>query len=108
MSVWYQCSLSTDHKMKIVPEAFVFVCLKLQKLELETLPSVNFYVSMQVKGSFVGHDNRKSNQVTQWYGILLPVPGDAGDEGLIPRSGRSPREGNGNPLQYPCLENPMD
>ena len=28
--------------------------------------------------------------------------------GLIPGSGRSPGEGNGNPLQYPCLENPMD
>ena len=28
--------------------------------------------------------------------------------GLIPGSGRSPGEGNGNPLQYSCLENPMD
>ena len=28
--------------------------------------------------------------------------------GLILGSGRSPREGNGNPLQYSCLENPMD
>ena len=33
---------------------------------------------------------------------------DAGDLGLIPGSGRSPGEGNGNPLQYSCLENPMD
>ena len=32
----------------------------------------------------------------------------AGDPGLIPGSGRSLGEGNGNPLQYPCLENPMD
>ena len=32
----------------------------------------------------------------------------AGDVGLIPGSGRSPGEGNGNPLQYSCLENPMD
>ena len=32
----------------------------------------------------------------------------AGDLGLIPGSGRSPGEGNGNPLQYPCLENSMD
>ena len=30
---------------------------------------------------------------------------NAGDTGLIPRSGRSPGEGNGNPLQYSCLEN---
>ena len=32
----------------------------------------------------------------------------AGDPGSIPGSGRSPVEGNGNPLQYSCLENPMD
>jgi len=32
----------------------------------------------------------------------------AGDLGSIPGSGRSPGEGNGNPLQYSCLENPMD
>ena len=32
----------------------------------------------------------------------------AGDEGLIPGWGRSPGEGNGNPLQHSCLENPMD
>ena len=33
---------------------------------------------------------------------------NAGDRGSIPRSGRSPGEGNGNPLQYSCLENSMD
>ena len=33
---------------------------------------------------------------------------NAGDPGLIPGSGRSPGEGNGNPLQYSCLENPME
>ena len=33
---------------------------------------------------------------------------NAGDPGLIPRSGRSPGAGNGNPLQRSCLENPMD
>ena len=31
-----------------------------------------------------------------------------GDPGSIPESGKSPGEGNGNPLQYSCLENPMD
>ena len=31
-----------------------------------------------------------------------------GDPGSIPGSGRSPGEGNGNPLQHSCLENPMD
>ena len=33
---------------------------------------------------------------------------NAGDLGLIPGSGRSPGEGNGNPLQYSCLKNPKD
>ena len=33
---------------------------------------------------------------------------NAGDPGLSPGLGRSPGEGNGNPLQYYCLENPMD
>ena len=33
---------------------------------------------------------------------------NAGDLGSIPGSGRSPGEGNGNPFQYSCLENPMD
>ena len=32
----------------------------------------------------------------------------AGDRGLIPELGRFPGEGNGNPLQYSCLENPME
>ena len=33
---------------------------------------------------------------------------NVGDPGSIPGSGRFPGEGNGNPLQYSCLENPMD
>ena len=39
---------------------------------------------------------------------LAASVGDAGDKGLIPESGRSPGIGNGNPLQYSCLENSMD
>ena len=33
---------------------------------------------------------------------------NSGDLGLIPGSGSAPGEGNGNPLQYSCMENPMD
>ena len=49
--------------------------------------------------------------------MIVPFSGDsdgkasaynAGDLGSIPGSGRSPVEGNGNPLQYSCLENPID
>ena len=50
-----------------------------------------------------------------WYLKFLGFPGgsdckestcNVGDLGLIPGSGKSPEEGNGNPLQYSCLENP--
>ena len=40
--------------------------------------------------------------------VVKNPPANAGDTGSIPGSGRSPRVGNGNPLQYPCLENSMD
>ena len=49
--------------------------------------------------------------------LLISIPGgsdskasayNAEDLGSIPGLGRSPGEGNGNPLQYSCLENPMD
>ena len=42
------------------------------------------------------------------YKLNLPLPPNAGDPALIPGSGRSLGEGNGNPLQYSSLENPMD
>ena len=40
--------------------------------------------------------------------VVKNLPASAEDMGLIPGSGRSPGEGNGNPLQYFCLGNPMD
>ena len=40
--------------------------------------------------------------------VIKDPPANAGTTGLIPGSRRSPGGGNGNPLQYPCLENPMD
>ena len=39
--------------------------------------------------------------------VAKNLPASAGDKGLIPGSGRSPGEGNGNPLQYSCLGKPM-
>ena len=57
----------------------------------------------------------KYNIQRRWaFQVALVVknsPANAGnvrDSGSIPGWGRSPREGNGNPLQYPCLENLMD
>ena len=40
--------------------------------------------------------------------VVKNLPANAGDTGLIPGPGRSSGEGNGIPLQYSCLENPMD
>ena len=40
--------------------------------------------------------------------VIRTPPGNAGDKGSIPGSGRAPGKGNGNPLQYSFLENPMD
>ena len=51
------------------------------------------------------------------YSVIGDFPGgsdgkasvyNAGDPGSVPGLGRSPGEGSGNPLQYYCLENPMD
>ena len=58
-----------------------------------------------------------SSVLSHWFKNSLGFPGgsegkvsacNVGDMGLIPGSGGSPGEGNGNPLQYSCLENPMD
>ena len=57
------------------------------------------------------------HSVSMAFGDYMDFPGDSDgkaaaynmeDPGSIPGSGRSPGEGNGNPLQYSCLENPMD
>ena len=61
--------------------------------------------------------NSYSGSLGSIYVFLLGLPHssvgkesacDAGDPGSIPGLGRSPGEENGNPLQYSCLENPMD
>ena len=62
-------------------------------------------------------DTNEAIQQTLYKKTLYNFPGgsddktsayNAGDPGLIPGLGRSSGEGNGNPLQYSCLENPMD
>ena len=40
--------------------------------------------------------------------VVKNLPANAGEAGSIPGPGRSPGEGNGNPLQYSCLGNPID
>ena len=50
----------------------------------------------------------KASQVVLGVKNLAAKAGNIRDMGSIPGLGRSPGEGNGNPLQYSCLENPMD
>ena len=49
-----------------------------------------------------------ASPVAQLVKKLPASSGDTADIGSVPGSGRSPGEGNGNPLQYSCLENSMD
>ena len=52
-------------------------------------------------------ENSKASLASQ-VALVAASPGDIRDAGSIPRSGRSPGGGNDNPLQYSCLENPVD
>ena len=54
-------------------------------------------------------DNQQSNmEGFPGSSAVKNLPANAGVEGSVPVSGRSPGEGNGNPLQDSCLENPVD
>ena len=64
---------------------------------------------MERKVCFILDDgNQGVSQVVVVVKNPPAILGDIRDVGLIPGSGGSPGEGHGNPLQYPCLENPMD
>ena len=77
-------------------------------LELSTAPASfchKFWIKVDVgtlDWSNLGHTPGMCGSVVK------NLPANAEETGLIPGSGRSSREGNGNPLQYSCLENPMD
>ena len=69
------------------------------------LPSIFFSIRVFSNESTL---HLGSPQVVLVIKYLPANAGDVRDTGLIPESGRFPGEGNGNPLQYSCLENPMD
>ena len=78
----------------------------------ETVETVSGFI---LGGSKITADGDCSHEIKRR--LLLGFPGgsevkasacNVGDQGSIPGSGRSPGEGNGNPLRYSCLENPMD
>ena len=63
-----------------------------------------FFLSNYLVPLHFGKDTGIVSQVVQYKESAC----SAGDKGCIPGLGRSPEEGNGSPLQYSCLENPMD
>ena len=64
---------------------------------------------MEIKGVInTGKDVEWAFQVALVVKNLLANAGDIRDTDSIPRTSRSPGGGHGNPLQYACLENPMD
>ena len=82
----FQISLCSPIQMLFKPCPFGFVRIGKRSPKWQWLKDKNFPGGSEVKAS----------------------ASNAGDLGLIPGSGRSSGEGNGNPLQYSCLENPMD
>ena len=59
----------------------------------------------------IKNDHTKKNYLKKYrilIRILQDLPGGSDNNAGVPGSGRSPGEGNGNPLQYSCLENPID
>ena len=83
-----------------IPVQSIRRILKLVQLDSIQDVEVNCTWKLATLGRFLPHLGRMGNLRR----LLL----SRGNAGSIPRSGRSPGEGHGNPLQYSCLENPMD
>ena len=79
----------------------------LDPLGLLSSPTLCFLCKGPEAGECLAYlsNNKEATGLPRW---LSGKESNAGDMGLIPESGRSPGEGNGNPLQYSCLENSMD
>ena len=93
----------------------LFVCLflisqtyLLERIEL-FVAKVFVQENKQLKCHFLQPQGTEDFVKSFPHGLEVKAPAwNAGDLGLIPGLGRSPGEGNGTPLQYSCLENPMD
>ena len=76
-----------------------------RKIKSQIFTSINCFGWIEEgKGSWVSNFSKQSILSLSAKEFAC----QAGDMGLIPESGKSPGEGNGNPLQYSCLGNPMD
>ena len=103
---WAQCPLGGQHHV-LKPDRDA-ACATLGMLSKWSFKRLNFVFNF-VK--LIVTSIKKYIYMVRRGSVVKNPPasaGDARDAGLIPGLGRSPRGGNGNPLQYSCLENPTD
>ena len=91
-----QSVLFPSSKRKNKPPRLTLKTVQQQTLQSEDKPPTESYSALNRKGGL------------PWWLRDKASACNVGDLGSIPESGRSPGEGNGTPLQYCCLENPMD
>ena len=106
----YQLPLwpSFDHRLKLL---FKYI-FRFQLVQIVNIPG-NINDPMHERGvPTSGGDTQKDTILLGWCfpggSAVKNLPANVGGVGSTPSSGGSPREENGNPLQYSCLENPMD
>ena len=109
-------SYSSLTAIRIVSSAYLRSLIFLQAILIPAYDSSSLTFHMMYSAYKL---NMQGDNIQPWH-TPFPIwgfPGgsdgkasacNAGDLGLIPGLGRSPGEGNGNPLQHSCLENPMD
>ena len=98
----YQLQIHSQRTQAIGLDLFLHNCVNLGKylISLNLRFLLNFRTGLRIQ----------INLIWGFLGgsVVKNLPAHAGDVDEIPGSGRSPGEGNGNPLQNYCLENPMD
>ena len=90
------CSLLFQHSNLVCETYYFFLIKSLKWVESCKYNFFELTITFTTCEGFTGGSEVKASAC------------NAGDRGSIPESGRSPGEGNGNPLQYSCLENPME
>ena len=95
----FQPSEGTTEPTLLIPQFQMSRLQMWHKQFLLLMPSSFWYFFYGIFREFMGFPHSSLGKES---------PCDAGDRGSVPGSGRSPGERNGNPLQYSCLENPMD
>ena len=116
MNAWKIYALGPNHEKRFCAWAWQELGKRFASDGLDMYVCVCMYI-LNNEYLKVSHDRPKTEtslpSVKDWMDFLGGSDGkasayNAGDLGLISRSGRFPGEGNGNPLQHSCLENPMN